>query len=69
MKKIFTICLILILALILCGCEDVETVESNTKSRHFYKICIEGKEFIVGGHGFSINLDFDGKPIKCEMKK
>ena len=32
----------------------------------YNRICIDNKEFIQGGTQLSINLDFEGKPIKCE---
>lgn len=31
----------------------------------YNRICIDNKEFIQGGAQLSINLDFEGKPIKC----
>lgn len=32
----------------------------------YNRICIDNKEFIQGGVQLSINLDFEGKPIKCK---
>lgn len=34
----------------------------------YNRICIDNKEFIQGGIQLSINLDFNGKPIKCKGK-
>lgn len=31
----------------------------------YNRICIDNKEFVQGGTQLSINLDFEGKPIKC----
>ena len=31
----------------------------------YNRICIDNKEFVQGGTRLSINLDFEGKPIKC----
>ena len=63
MKKI-----LLILILLLCGCDEKNTLRESTFGETFWKTCIDGKEFIKGNHKLSINLDFDGKPIPCEER-
>lgn len=35
----------------------------------YTKSCIDGKQFINGGRGITINLDMDGKPIPCNLKE
>ena len=32
----------------------------------YNRVCIDNKEFIQSETQLSINLDFEGKPIKCE---
>lgn len=65
MKKI-----LLILILLLCGCDDKNTLyDKTTIGGTHWRTCIDGKEFIIGCNRLSINLDFDGKPIPCEENK
>lgn len=35
----------------------------------YTKSCIDGKQFINGGRGITINLDMDGKPIPCNLEE
>lgn len=64
MKKI-----LVILILLLSACDDNNTLIKNLESgTDYWKECIDGKEFIAGWRRLSINLDFDGKPIKCEVQ-
>ena len=58
MKKI-----LVILILLLGACDEIKKSGSE-----YWKECIDDKEFIVSWKRLSINLDFDGKPIKCEVK-
>ncbi len=47
--------------------DDYNYVNENSE-QSYWRVCIDGKEFIEGPLRLSINLDFDGKPIPCEMK-
>lgn len=61
--------ILVILILLLGACDDNNTQIKRLESGlAYWKECIEGKEFIVGFRRLSINLDFDGKPIKCEVQ-
>lgn len=64
MKKI-----LVILILLLCACDDDNLYEKSESGTRYWKDCIDGKEFIVGERRLSINLDFDGKPIRCEVEE
>lgn len=47
--------------------EKIEYLKTN--SIYQYKIvCIDGKEYIEGASRLANNLDFNGKPISCEVK-
>lgn len=64
MKKI-----LVILILLLGACDDNNNLIKNLENNlEYWKECIDGKEFIVSWKRLSINLDFDGKPIKCEVQ-
>ena len=65
MKKI-----LFILVLLLAACDEQNTLHDKTEfGREFWRTCIDAKEFIVSHNSLSINLDFNGKPIPCEIKK
>lgn len=60
----------------LVGCDtNVDDIDSNdynyvnkNSEQSYWRVCIDGKEFIEGPLRLSINLDFNGKPIPCEVK-
>ena len=47
--------------------DDHDYVNENSE-QSYWRVCIDGKEFIEGPLRLSINLDFNGKPIPCEVK-
>jgi len=71
---------ILFICLLITGCDNpcAHTNDSKcqekieylkTNSMYQYKIvCIDGKEYIEGASRLANNLDFNGKPISCEVK-
>ena len=69
MKKIFVV-----LILLLSACDSNHNSDSDSiiykaiYKSSYSKDCIDGKEFLVGFRSLSINLDFDGKPIRCEVQ-
>lgn len=48
--------------------DDYDYVNENSE-QSYWRVCIDGKEFIEGPLRLSINLDFDGKPIPCEVNQ
>lgn len=61
--------ILVILILLLGACDDTNIqIKKSESGLKYWKECIEGKEFIIGFRILSINLDFDGKPIKCEVQ-
>jgi hypothetical protein len=76
--KVFDDILILFFFIFLSlgGCDtNIDDIDSNdynyvneNSEQSYWRVCIDGKEFIEGPLRLSINLDFDGKPIPCEMK-
>ena len=82
MKSVCFYILVIIILLILIGCDNQcahseancenrnNDVYLKTNSIYQYKIvCIDNKEFIEGPSRLAINLDqFSGRPIPCVIK-
>lgn len=49
--------------------EEISTKLEGYEVIRYTKSCIDGKQFINGGRGITINLDMDGKPIPCNLEE
>ena len=68
--KVFDDILILFffIFLSLVGCDgNTNNYILEDSEQQYWKVCIDGKEFIEGQSILTLNLNFEGKPISCEV--
>lgn len=67
-KGIIALFLIVVMVFLFCFLKKDRKIKADfiVNNMVYNRICIDNKEFIQGGAQLSINLDFEGKPIKCK---
>lgn len=66
-KGIMALFLTVVIVFLFCFLKKDRKIKADfiVNNMVYNRICIDNKEFIQGGAQLSINLDFEGKPIKC----
>lgn len=67
-KGIIALFLTVVMVFLFCFLKKDRKIKADfiVNNMVYNRICIDSKEFIQGEAQLSINLDFEGKPIKCE---
>lgn len=67
-KGIIALFLTVVMVFLFCFLKKDKKIKADfiVNNIVYNRICIDNKEFIQGGVQLSINLDFEGKPIKCK---
>ena len=66
-KGIIALFLTVVIVFLFCFLKKDRKIKADfiVNNMVYNRICIDNKEFIQGGAQLSINLDFEGKTIKC----